>query len=90
MIDRCFWPNTVEEIMENLKMESHPFAKEILERMNKNSLLSMKIALKMLRKAKNMDYGQVLKMEINASLNKIQDDDSEKGVTKVLLTSKAE
>ena len=49
MIDRCFWPNTVEEIMENLKRESDPFAKVILERMQNNSMLSMKIALKMLR-----------------------------------------
>ena len=30
MIDRCFWPDSVEEIMENLKRETHPFAKEIL------------------------------------------------------------
>jgi len=41
----------VEEIMQNLKAESHPFASEILARMNANSMLSMKIALKMLRKA---------------------------------------
>lgn len=26
MIDRCFWPNSVEEIMENLKRENSPFA----------------------------------------------------------------
>ena len=49
MIDRCFWPNTVEEIMDNLKRETDPFAKVILERMQNNSMLSMKIALKMLR-----------------------------------------
>jgi hypothetical protein len=86
MISRCFWPNTVEEIMENLKMETHPFAKEILLRIDNNSMLSMKIALKMLRRSKNMAYGEILKMELNASLNKINDSDFEKGVTNVLLT----
>ena len=30
MIDRCFYPNSVEEIMENLRKEEHPFAKEVL------------------------------------------------------------
>jgi len=30
MIDRCFWPNSVEEIMDNLRKESHPYAKTIL------------------------------------------------------------
>ena len=26
LIDRCFYPSTVQEIMENLRKESHPFA----------------------------------------------------------------
>lgn len=49
LIDRCFWSNSIEEIMENLKRESHPFAQEILQKMQSNSMLSMKLALKMLR-----------------------------------------
>ena len=61
------------------------FAKEILERMQKNSMLSMKIALKMIRKAVNMPYGEVLKMELNAALNKAKDTDFEQGVKEVLL-----
>lgn len=60
MIDRCFWPNSVEEIMDNLRREAHPFAKEVLQKMESNSMLSMKLALKMLRKAQNMAYGEIL------------------------------
>ena len=86
LISRCFYPSTVEEITENLRRETDPFAKEILARMDKNSMLSMKIALQMLRKARNMSYGEVLKMELNASLNKVNDKDFELGVTNVLMT----
>lgn len=56
MVDRCFWHNSVEEIMEALKKENHPFAKQCLQSMEANSMTSMKLALQMLRKAKNMDY----------------------------------
>jgi len=48
-------------------------------------MLSMKLALKMLRQAQNMDYGQVLKMELNVAMNKIADPDFELGVKEVLL-----
>jgi hypothetical protein len=41
----------VEEIRENLKKETHPFAKKCLDAMDMNSPLSMAIALKMMRKA---------------------------------------
>ena len=75
LIDRCFWHDSVEEIMESLSRESHPFAQEVLERMQKNSMLSMKLALKMIRKAKNLAYGETLKMEMNVAMNKIGDAD---------------
>jgi hypothetical protein len=80
MIDRCFWSNSVEEIIESLKRESNPFAKEILQKMECNSMLSMKLALKMVRKAKNLGYGEILKMELNVALNKVGDSDFELGV----------
>ena len=44
-IDRCFYANTVEEIIENLEKEGTPFAKDCLRLMKQNSLLSMKITL---------------------------------------------
>jgi len=85
MIDRCFWSNSIEEIMDALKRETHPFAKEILQKMECNSMISMKLALKMLRQAKNIGYGEVLKMELNVALNKVEDSDFELGVREVLM-----
>jgi hypothetical protein len=48
-INRCFYSNTVEEIIDNLKRENSPFAKKCLEQMERNSMLSMKLSLKMMR-----------------------------------------
>jgi enoyl-CoA hydratase/carnithine racemase len=85
LIDRCFWPNTIEEILENLRKEDDKFAKEILERMESNSMLSMKLALKMIRKAKNMCFRDVLNMELNVAMNKVQDSDFKIGVQNILM-----
>lgn len=41
LIDRCFWPDNVQDIMENLRRETDPFAKVMLDRMEKNSMSSM-------------------------------------------------
>jgi hypothetical protein len=49
--------------------------------MSRNSELSMKLALKMVRDAKNLDYKGCLANEINVSLNKIQDADFELGIS---------
>lgn len=49
MIGRCFYANSIEEIMENLRKEGSPFALECLAAMERNSKLSMRLALKMLR-----------------------------------------
>ena len=53
--------------------------------MDCNSMLSMKLALKMLRKSKNLAYGEILKMELNVALNKVEDSDFELGVKEVLM-----
>ena len=85
MIDRCFLPNSVEAIMENLRQEQHPFAAQILERMEANSMLSMKIALRLVREAKNKCFGDALRAEMNVALNKIGDADFALGVSNILL-----
>ena len=89
MIARCFYPSTVEEIMHNLRQESHPFAKQCLEAMERNSDLSMALALKMLRQAITIDYTSCLRMEINVASKMIETKDFDAGVEQVLLTSKA-
>ena len=49
MIGRCFYSNSIEEIMTNLREENTPFARKCLQAMERNSDLSMRLALKMLR-----------------------------------------
>jgi hypothetical protein len=66
--------------MENLRRETDPIAKDFLSRMESNSMTSMKVALKMLRQARNKCFGEVLKMELNVALNKVMDKDFELGV----------
>lgn len=51
-------------------------------------MLSMKLALKMLRKAINMDYRKAMEMELHVAFNKIQDADFDLGVTEVLMKPK--
>jgi len=48
-INRCFFSNSIEEIMDNLRRENTAFAQACLDQMTKNSMLSMKLALKMVR-----------------------------------------
>jgi len=45
----------------------------------------MKIALRMIREAKNLDFKGAIQSEINVSLNKIQDKEFDLGVSEVLL-----
>jgi hypothetical protein len=85
IIDRCFYHNTVEEIMEALKKERDPWAHRVHQQMSKNSMLSMKITLKMMRYAKNECYGNILRKEANAVLHKVRDEDFLNGVRDVYL-----
>lgn len=70
-INRCFYSTTLEEIVENLKREESPFAQMCLDKMQSNSELSMKLALKLLRDARNLDFKGALLNEMNVALNKI-------------------
>jgi hypothetical protein len=45
----------------------------------------MKLALKMIRKAKNLAYGEALGMELNVALNKVNDTDFKLGVEEILM-----
>lgn len=51
LINRNFLFDSVEEIMASLKKETDPFARLVLQRMEANSMQSMQVALKMVRKA---------------------------------------
>lgn len=88
MIDRCFRSKTVEEIMDNLRKEAHPFAKECLDAMQRNSMQSMQLALKMVRRAQNLDYRGCLEMELNVGFNRLNDPDFDLGCQSILFSSK--
>ncbi len=85
VMNRCFYPSKVEDIMDLLRKEDSKFAKLCLQRMEANSMLSMKITLKMLRDARNKDYKGSFETELNVGLNKIQDADFDLGVSKILM-----
>jgi hypothetical protein len=53
--------------------------------MESNSELSMKLALKMIRNAQNLAYGETLAMELNVALNKVNDTDFKLGVEEILM-----
>lgn len=56
-----------------------------LQKMDANSTLSMKIALKLLRDARSLDFKGALQNEINVALNKIGDKEFDLGISEVLL-----
>lgn len=88
MIGRCFYSNSIEEIMQNLRDEGTPFALNCLAAMKRNSELSMKLALKMLRKATSLDYASCLMMEVNVASRMIETKEFDIGVKEVLMTPK--
>lgn len=58
-ISRIFRHSTYEEIVENLRkeeLEGSKFAAACLKKMDTNSELSMKLALRLVREAKNLDF----------------------------------
>ena len=89
MIARCFYPSSVDQIMQNLRDEGSPFALKCLEAMERNSRLSMALALKMLRQAANLDYISCLNMEVKVASKMIETKEFDEGVRQVLLSPKA-
>jgi hypothetical protein len=86
LIDRCFYPRSVEEIMDNLRREPHPFAKECLEHMERNSYVSLQLTREMMHRAQNLDYTGCMEMEVKVAVNRVSDPDLQIGVEKVLKT----
>jgi hypothetical protein len=56
--------------------------------MERNSMLSMTLALRMVRQAVNLDYKGTLQMELDVAFNKIQDSDFDIGVHEILMSPK--
>ena len=88
MIGRCFYPSSIGEIKQNLRDEGSSFALKCLDAMERNSDLSMKLALQMLRQATSLDYVNCLKMEVKVASKMIETDEFDIGVNQVLLSPK--
>lgn len=86
MIGRCFYPSDIGEIKQNLRQEGSPFALECLAAMERNSDLSMRLALKMLREANSLDYVKCLKMEVKVASKMIETGEFDAGVQQVLMS----
>ncbi len=72
-INKYFRFNSVKEIMEALKENIYldPFAAECYEEMKNKSFIAMEISLALIRKAKNLNYSECQRMEMNAAKNLI-------------------
>lgn len=68
LIDTCFAPNTVEEIIDALDRDGSDFAREVRDDMLKKSPTSLKIALDQLRRGRGASsLAEVLHMEYRLS-----------------------
>ena len=88
MIGRCFYPSEIGEIKQNLRDEGTPFALECLAAMERNSDLSIRLALKMLRQATSLDYASCLRMEVKVASKVIETEGFDAGVQQVLMNKK--
>jgi len=85
-IDRIFAPDTVEEIVENLKRDGSDFARKQLERLKLMSPTSLKVTLAELRKgARLANLRECLSMEYRMSQRMMEGVDFYEGVRSVLV-----
>lgn len=79
-INTAFGVHSVEKIVEALKKDGSPWAKEILEEFQKASPLSLKVTFDLLRRGQDQNLSECLKMEYRVSQNILQHDDFYSGV----------
>jgi len=61
----------VSDIIKNLEAEIHPFAHYCIKRINEKSPIALEVTLRLLRKARNLDYYDILNEELNTMKNLI-------------------
>lgn len=78
-IEKCFAPNTMEEIVSKLKSDGSKWAEDTLKLLNKMSPTSLKVTLKELELGKNMSLADCLNMEYNLCVNCLENKDFYEG-----------
>lgn len=73
-INRCFYSNTLEEIIENLKKENSQFAKYCLKKFEENDKTALNVTLALLRKAQKSSYSECCDLEMKAMLNLLKNE----------------
>jgi len=63
VIDRCFSANSIEAIVAALEYEGSDWARETASAMQKRSPLALKVTLREIRKARQLDFDQAMVME---------------------------
>ena len=84
VINRCFYSNSVQDIMKNLEVEGSPFALRALDMMNNNSKQAMQLALELMRRGTTQNLVNCLKREGNVALHRAEDADFHNGVERVM------
>lgn len=78
-IDKCFAPQSMEEIIAKLKTDNSKWAADTLNLLNKMSPTSMKVTLKQLEKGKMLSLNECLQMEYNLAVNCLENKDFYEG-----------
>lgn len=78
-INKCFAPQYVENIMENLKADGSEWAEDTLKLLNKMSPTSMKITMKQLKIGSMLTLDECLRMEYNLAVNCLARNDFHEG-----------
>jgi len=73
-INRCFWPDSIEEIKENLRKENTKFAQYCLDKLEKNDNVSLNLTLSLLRQATKLSYSECLHLEMKGMINLLKNE----------------
>lgn len=84
-IDSCFAHDEVEQIISALQKDDSEWAKETLKLLEAVSPTSLKVTLRQIRLAKNMDFKEVMRMEYRISQACVKAPDFYEGVRAALI-----
>jgi len=85
LIDRCFAETSVEAIMVALEGEGGPWAEKTAETLRVKSPTSLKITFEGLRRARNLEFDEAMRMEFRMTMGCLRGHDFFEGVRAVLV-----
>lgn len=84
-IEKCFSEKTVEGIIKSLEKESSSWSKEVAEALKTKSPTSLKVTLKALQKAEELDFDESIQMEFRLTSRFLEGNDFFEGIRAVLV-----